>query len=172
MSHNCLVRAANQPSTVGLALFQPDIAANTGTILRLAACLGLDAHIIEPAGFPVSDYAFRRAGLDYLEHVRLTRHVDFDAFEQDRRAAGRRLVLLTTHAQASYVEHAFAPNDILLLGRESAGVSEPVRLAADASLRIPMAPGRRSLNVAMAAAMVVGEALRQLGGFHATQNEA
>ncbi|HMK79623.1 MAG TPA: tRNA (cytidine(34)-2'-O)-methyltransferase [Xanthobacteraceae bacterium] len=144
-----------------LALYEPDIAQNTGTILRLAACLGLNAHIIEPAGFPVSDRAFRRAGMDYLDQVTLTRHASWQAFEQWRHAAGLRLVLLTTRAATSYLDHRFARDEVLLLGRESSGVPEAVHVAADARLTIPMRIGMRSLNVAMACAMVVGEALRQ-----------
>jgi tRNA (cytidine/uridine-2'-O-)-methyltransferase len=144
-----------------VALFEPDIAQNTGTILRLAACLGVEAHIIEPAGFPVSDRAFRRAGMDYLDEVTLTRHASWAAFEQWRRATGLRLVLLTTRATTSYLDHRFGRDDVLLFGRESAGVPETVHAGADARLIIPLRPGLRSLNVAMACAMVVGEALRQ-----------
>jgi tRNA (cytidine/uridine-2'-O-)-methyltransferase len=143
------------------ALYEPDIAQNTGTILRLAACLGLDAHIIEPAGFPLSDRAFRRAGMDYLDQVTLTRHASWQAFEAWRHTAGLRLVLLTTRATTSYLDHRFARDDVLLFGRESSGVPAAVHAAADARLTIPMRAGLRSLNVAMACAMVVGEALRQ-----------
>jgi tRNA (cytidine/uridine-2'-O-)-methyltransferase len=144
-----------------VALFEPDIAQNTGTILRLAACLDLAAHIIEPAGFPVSDRAFRRAGMDYLDAVRLTRHASWGAFDHWRRGAGLRLALLTTRATTSYLDHRFSRADVLLFGRESAGVPDTVHAAADARLIIPIRPGLRSLNVAMACAMVVGEALRQ-----------
>jgi tRNA (cytidine/uridine-2'-O-)-methyltransferase len=147
-----------------LALYQPDIPQNTGTILRLCACLELSAHIVEPAGFPVTDRAFRRAGMDYLDAVDLTRHASFEAFETWRRDRGMRLVLLTTAATQSYVDFAYRDSDVLLFGRESAGVPEPVHAAADARLRIPLRPGLRSLNVAIAAAMVAGEALRQVGG--------
>jgi tRNA (cytidine/uridine-2'-O-)-methyltransferase len=147
-----------------IALYQPDIAQNTGTILRLAACLGVEAHIIEPAGFPASDRAFRRAGMDYLDHVRLVRHVTWAAFEAWRRERALRLVLFTTRSARSYLDHRFAAGDILLFGRESAGVPDEVHAAADARLLIPMRPGLRSLNVAMACAMAVGEALRQTGG--------
>jgi len=143
-----------------LALFEPDIAQNTGTILRLCACLGVAAHIIEPAGFPVSDRAFRRAGMDYLDQVTLQRHASWPAFDDWRRVAKLRLVLFTTKATTSYLDHRFG-NDLLLFGRESAGVPDPVHAAADARLLIPMRPGLRSLNVAMAAAMALGEALRQ-----------
>ena len=144
-----------------IALYEPDIPQNTGTILRLAACLGVEAHIIEPAGFPTSDRAFRRAGMDYLDQVSLARHGSWDAFEAWRRREGARLVLFTTAAGSSYLDHAFRPDDILLFGRESSGVPEKVHQAADARLLIPMREGLRSLNVAMACAMAVGEALRQ-----------
>jgi tRNA (cytidine/uridine-2'-O-)-methyltransferase len=144
-----------------IALYQPDIAQNTGTILRLAACLGVAAHIIEPAGFPVSDRAFRRAGMDYLDRVALTRHASWEAFTQWRRGARLSLVLLTTRATTSYLDHRFTANDVLLFGRESSGVPDAVDAAADARLMIPLRAGLRSLNVAMACAMVAGEALRQ-----------
>lgn len=147
---------------IRIALYQPDIAGNTGTILRMAACLGTAVDLVEPAGFDVSDRALRRAGMDYLEMAALTRHVDFARFEEQRRAAGRRLVLLTTRADLAYTRFRFAKDDTLLLGRESAGVPQSVHDAADARLTIPMPGGGRSLNVALAAAMVVGEALRQL----------
>jgi len=148
-----------------IALFEPDIPQNTGTILRLAACFGIEAHLIEPAGFPVSDRAFRRAGMDYLDAVKLVRHPSWDAFEAWRRAQGLRLVLFTTRATASYLDHRYEPRDMLLFGRESAGVPDRVHAAADVRLRIPVQPGLRSLNVAMTCAMAVGEALRQTGGF-------
>ena len=151
-----------------LALYQPDIPQNTGTILRMAACLRLGVDIIGPAGFAMSDRNLRRAGLDYLDHVEIVRHVDFERFDVARRAAGRRLVLLTTHADGSYLEFAYGRDDTLLLGRESAGVPDAVRALADATLRIPIAAGLRSLNIAVAAAMVAGEALRQTGGFGST----
>ena len=143
------------------ALFQPDIPQNTGTILRLAACLGIEAHIIEPAGFPASDRALRRAGMDYLDQVTIVRHASWHAFDAWRNADGGRLILFTTRAIASYLDHVFCSSDILLFGRESSGVSEQVHQAADARLLIPMRPGLRSLNVAMAAAMAAGEAMRQ-----------
>ncbi len=148
-----------------IALYEPDIPQNTGTILRLCACLGLEAHIIEPAGFPVTDRAFRRAGMDYLDRVAITRHGSFQAFEDWRRAERLKLVLLTTAAETSYLDHAFRTDQVLLVGRESAGVPEAVHAAADVRLRIPIAEGLRSLNVAMAVALVAGEALRQTRGF-------
>jgi tRNA (cytidine/uridine-2'-O-)-methyltransferase len=148
-----------------IALFEPDIPQNTGTILRLAACFGIEAHLIEPAGFPTSDRAFRRAGMDYLDAVKLMRHPSWDAFEEWRKAQDRRLVLFTTRASMSYLDHRYEPRDILLFGRESAGVPDHVHAAAEVRLRIPMQPGLRSLNVAMTCAMAVGEALRQTGRF-------
>jgi tRNA (cytidine/uridine-2'-O-)-methyltransferase len=147
-----------------IALFEPDIPQNTGTMLRLAACLGLEAHLIEPAGFPVTDRAFRRAGMDYLDQVALTRHRSWLEFERWRRAQGLRLVLFTTRAAASYLDHRYEPRDILLFGRESAGVPDYVHEAAETRLRIPMRTGMRSLNIAMTCAMAVGEALRQICG--------
>jgi len=146
-----------------IALFQPDIAQNTGTILRMAACFGLGVHIIEPTGFPITDRAFRRAGMDYLDHVALSRHASWPAFDAWRRSEKRRLQAFTTKAAVPYVDHAFSRADVLLFGRESAGVPETVHAVADARLIIPMHAGMRSLNVAMAAAMVAGEALRQVG---------
>src|SRR5262245_52195150 len=148
-----------------LALYQPDIAQNTGTMLRLAACLGVGVDVIAPAGFDMSDRALRRAGLDYLSHVEIARHVSFAEFEAARQGSGSRLVLLTTSGEVSYTSFAFRASDTLLLGRESAGVPGAVHAVADARLRIPMRPGLRSLNVAVAAAMALGEALRQTGGF-------
>lgn len=148
---------------VRIALYQPDIAGNTGTILRMAACLGLAVDLIEPAGFDISNRALKRAGMDYLEMAALTRHVDFQRFEEQRRTEGRRLVLLSTRAELPYTQFVFRDGDVLLFGRESAGVPEAVHDDANARLLIPMRGGGRSLNVALAAAMVVGEALRQLG---------
>ena len=146
-----------------IALYQPDIAGNTGTILRFAACMGIAVDIIEPAGFDLSDRNLRRAGMDYLEMAALTRHVDCDGFEHWRRRAGRRLVLLTTKAALPYTDFAFADGDVLLFGRESAGAPDKVHEAADARLLIPMPGGGRSLNLALSVAMVGGEAMRQLG---------
>ncbi|HEY7997197.1 MAG TPA: tRNA (cytidine(34)-2'-O)-methyltransferase [Pseudolabrys sp.] len=148
-----------------IALYEPDIPQNTGTILRLCACLGVEAHIIEPAGFPVTDRAFRRAGMDYLDRVAIARHGSFQAFDEWRASQRLGLVLLTTSATRSYLDHAFKDNQVVLFGRESAGVPEAVHQAADTRLRIPIAEGLRSLNVAMAVAMVAGEALRQTGAF-------
>lgn len=146
-----------------LALYQPDIAQNTGTMLRLAACLGVGVDVIAPTGFDMTDRALRRAGLDYLAHVEIARHASFADFEMARQRSGSRLVLLTTQAELPYTSFAFRVSDTLLVGRESAGVPETVHSAADARLRIPIRPGLRSLNVAVAAAMALGEALRQAG---------
>lgn len=150
-----------------LALYQPDIPQNTGTILRLSACLGVAVDLIGPAGFDLSDRSFRRAGLDYLDHAEIARHESFATFWASlaAREPRPRLVLLTTHATHTHVGFAFRETDVLLLGRESAGVPEAVHRQADARVRIPMRPGLRSLNIAVAAAMVLGEALRQTGGF-------
>jgi tRNA (cytidine/uridine-2'-O-)-methyltransferase len=147
-----------------LALYQPDIPQNTGTLLRTTACLGLGVDLIEPAGFAVTDRNLRRAGMDYLDTAVLTRHSGWTAFEAGRRSSGRRLVLLTTQGAVSYLDFAFRCDDILLVGRESAGVPDEVHDAADARLIVPMVAGMRSLNVAVAAVMVIGEALRQTGG--------
>jgi tRNA (cytidine/uridine-2'-O-)-methyltransferase len=146
-----------------IALFQPDIPQNTGTILRLCACLHVEAHIIEPAGFPVSDRHFRRAGMDYLDQVTIQRHDSWATFEQWRREKGFRLILFSTRGALPYLDYRYAADDVLLFGRESAGVPDDVVAAADARLVIPIEPGLRSLNVAMAAAMALGEALRQTG---------
>jgi tRNA (cytidine/uridine-2'-O-)-methyltransferase len=144
-----------------VALYEPDIPQNTGTILRLCACLGVEAHIIEPAGFPTSDRAFRRSGMDYLDQVAIIRHASWVEFQRWRLEARSHLILFTTRASLSYLDHAYRPDDILLLGRESSGVPNAVHQAADARLLVPMREGLRSLNVAMVAAMAVGEALRQ-----------
>jgi tRNA (cytidine/uridine-2'-O-)-methyltransferase len=154
----------DRTAPLAVALYQPDIPQNTGTILRMCACLGLAAAIIEPADFLSSGKHFRRAGMDYLAHVEIARYPHWAAFEEWRRATGRRLVLLTTKARLAYTAFGYSSNDILLFGRESAGVPAEVHAAADARLVIPLKPPMRSLNVAVAAAMVVGEATRQLGG--------
>ena len=150
-----------------LALYQPDIPQNAGTIMRLAACMGVAVDLIEPAGFDISDRNLRRAGLDYLDRLELRRHVSFTAFDSWRREARHRLVLATTRGSIPYPDFLFAPTDILMLGRESAGVPDSVHAAADARILVPMRAGLRSLNVAVAAAMMIGEALRQTGGFPA-----
>ena len=150
-----------------LALFEPDIAQNAGTMMRLAACLGLAVDLIEPCGFIVGDAKFRRSAMDYLDRIELVRHRSWAAFQATRlaRAQPGRLVLLTTRADRRYVDARFATDDTLLVGRESAGVPDAVHDAADLRLLVPMQPGLRSINVALAAAMVVGEALRQTNLF-------
>jgi tRNA (cytidine/uridine-2'-O-)-methyltransferase len=146
-----------------LALYEPDIAQNTGTMLRLAACLGIGVDIVEPCGFVLGDARLRRSGMDYMSHVDLTRHRSWASYLVDR--APGRLVLLTTRGSLAYTRASFEPGDTLLLGRESAGVPEAVHERADLRLRIPLRPGMRSINVALAAAMVLGEALRQIDAF-------
>ena len=149
-----------------LVLFEPDIPQNAGTLLRTAACLGLAADLIEPCGFILSDRHFRRAGMDYLKGVALVRHASWQAFEAARSpGACGRLVVLTTRACLSDLDFRFQADDDILVGSESAGVPDAVQAAADARLRVPMVRNARSLNVAVAAAMVLGEALRQTGGF-------
>lgn len=152
-------------SPLRLALYQPDIPQNAGTMLRLCACLGVAADIIEPAGFPVSDRHFRRAGMDYLDDVEIIRHASWATFDAARREEGRRLVLLTTRGAVSHAAFAFQPGDTLMVGRESAGAPDAVHEAAEARVVVPMRPKLRSLNVAVAAAIALGEALRQLNAF-------
>jgi tRNA (cytidine/uridine-2'-O-)-methyltransferase len=148
---------------IEIALYQPDIAPNTGAILRLAACFGLTVRIIEPAGFVWSDARLRRAGMDYLDHVRIVREPSWEKFQVAVRH--RRLILMTTAGDVVFHRFGFETNDVLLMGRESSGVPDHVHRASDARLVIPMRAGLRSLNVAMAAAIVTAEALRQTGGF-------
>lgn len=155
-----------------IALFQPDIPQNCGTILRMCACLNVEAHIIEPAGFPVSDRHFRRAGMDYLDQVQIVRHDSWTKFTEWRDRTGCRLVLLTTKGLIPYWQFRYEQTDVLLLGRESAGVPDEVAAVADARLVIPVQAGLRSLNIAVAAAMVAGEALRQTSWQTATSQGA
>jgi tRNA (cytidine/uridine-2'-O-)-methyltransferase len=150
---------------IDLALYQPDIAANTGTLLRLGACLGVPVHVIHPAGFAITQRNLARSGMDYLDRANLVEHASFAAFEDWRKAEQRRLVLLTTKASQSAYDTQYHAGDVLLLGRESAGVPEEVAAIADLRVRIPMQPGLRSINVAIAGSMIVGEALRQTGRF-------
>ena len=150
-----------------LALYQPDIPQNTGTILRMAACFGTGVDVIMPTGFDMTDRALRRAALDYLPHVAIARHESFEAFNAERLRNGRRLLALTTHGAVAHTHIAYEKEDVLLLGRESAGLPEAVHEAADARVRIPIARPLRSLNIAVAAAVVLGEALRQTGLFPA-----
>lgn len=152
-----------------LALFEPDIPQNAAAIIRLGACLGVAVDIIEPCGFLFSEAGFRRAGLDYVERADIRRHESWETFCAVRRG---RLVLLTTKASLSYTAFGFGLDDTLLFGRESAGVPDHLHDAADARIRIPLRTGLRSLNVAQAAAMALGEALRQTGGFVAEGDEA
>lgn len=146
---------------VELALYQPDIPQNLGAMLRLSACLGFGLHIIEPCGFPVDDKRLRRAGMDYIELANYETHSGWQSFQSMMVSRGTRLVLMTTKAGKSLYDHRFGPQDMVLFGRESAGVPNDVHVAADCRLLIPMRPGVRSLNLAMSAAMVAGEALRQ-----------
>jgi tRNA (cytidine/uridine-2'-O-)-methyltransferase len=145
-----------------LALYEPDIAANAGAMLRTCACLGVAAAIVEPAGFVFSDAKFRRAGMDYLDAVALRRHTSFAAFEAWRAGEGRRLALLTTRGGVDLLDFGFEPGDVLMVGRESAGVPEAVHSKADARVRIPIRSPMRSLNVGVAAAIALAEALRQI----------
>ena len=147
-----------------LALYEPDIPQNCGALIRLGACLGVAVDVIEPCGFLFSDKGLKRAGMDYVDQAEIVRHASWARFRERQNGAGR-LVLLTSKAQASYIDFAFAPDDTILLGRESAGVPQEVHDAVDARLLIPMRPGLRSINVAQAAAMVLGEALRQTRTF-------
>jgi tRNA (cytidine/uridine-2'-O-)-methyltransferase len=146
---------------VDIALYQPDIPPNVGTILRLGACLGVAVHIIEPAGFAWNEQSFRRAGLDYIDHAKILRHASYDFFCSVTK--GRRRLLLSTRATVPYTSFCFRQDDILLFGRESSGVPERVYRQVSERLTIPMRANMRSLNVAVACAMVLGEALRQTG---------
>ena len=146
-----------------IALFEPDIPQNLGAFIRLSACLAVPLEIIEPCGFPLDDKRIRRASMDYYDLARITRHASWAAFCRDRPPG--RLVLLTTRGARTFPEVAFEPSDTLLLGRESAGVPDEVHDAAELRLRVPLQNGARSLNVALAASMVLSEALRQTSGF-------
>lgn len=151
-----------------MALYEPDIPQNTGTILRLGACMGLGVHIIEPCGFPFSIKALRRSAMDYVDHVQLFHHLDFDHFLHWVKSENKRLILLTTKGADALPDFTFTDQDVMMLGRESAGVPDSVHAEADARVYIPMQAGMRSLNVALAGAMVVTEAIRQTGFFPAT----
>ena len=152
-----------------LALYQPEIPPNVGTILRLCACENVPLDIIEPCGFPFSERSLKRAGMDYIDRAQFTRHNSWEEFLDQRQKS--RIVLLSTRSQTPYTAFEFAPSDILLFGQESAGVPDHVHDSADARLCIPMVPDLRSLNVAVAAAMVLGEALRQTNQFPATESK-
>lgn len=148
-----------------LALFQPDIPQNAGTLIRLSACLGIALDVIEPCGFLWDEKRMRRAGMDYLDQARVARHSSWDAFRETAASSGRRIILLTTKASSRLDDFTFQASDTIMAGRESAGVPDAVAAQADAALRIPMRPGMRSLNIALAAAMAVSEAMRQLRVF-------
>jgi tRNA (cytidine/uridine-2'-O-)-methyltransferase len=150
-------------SMIEIALYQPDIPPNAATIMRMAACFGLKVRIIEPAGFTWSDSSLKRAGMDYLDRALVVRDPSWAAFREATK--GQRLILASTKADLPYTDFAFHPGDVLLMGRESSGVPGEVHAAADARLLIPMREGLRSLNVALACAIITGEALRQTGGF-------
>lgn len=148
-----------------LALIEPDIAGNVGTLLRTAACFGVDAHVVEPCGFAFSPAAFRRSAMDYADHATIRRHADRHSFVAAMRAEGRRLVLLTTAGDVPLYKAQFVAEDVLMLGSESSGAPADMHDAAALAVRIPMRPGLRSLNVAIAGGIVLAEALRQTGGF-------
>lgn len=167
VDHACSTLAKDEHLVMALdlALYQPDIAANTGTLLRLGACLGVPVHVIHPAGFAITQKNLARSGMDYLDHANLVEHNSFSAFEDWRISQGRRLVLMTTKSSSSLYKAQFVAGDILLLGRESAGVPDEVAERADLRIRIPMREGLRSLNIAIAGAMALGEAIRQTGSY-------
>jgi tRNA (cytidine/uridine-2'-O-)-methyltransferase len=146
-----------------LALYQPDIAGNTGTIIRLATCFGLPVDIIEPCGFPFSDRQLKRSAMDYARSARIDRRANFEEFMAAMRREGHRIVLLTSKGSLRLPDAEFRPNDVLLMGSEGAGVPGHVREQADLSVRIPMQSEFRSLNIAVAAGIALGEALRQTG---------
>lgn len=148
-----------------LALYQPDIPQNAGTLLRLSACLGVPVDIIEPCGFVLDERKVRRAGMDYIDHADYVRHSSWAAFSRTLAEHGRRLILLTTSGECRHDRFSFAAGDTIMVGRESAGVPAEVAASAFARIRIPMKTGPRSLNVALAAALATGEALRRLDGF-------
>jgi tRNA (cytidine/uridine-2'-O-)-methyltransferase len=150
---------------MNIALYQPDIAGNTGTIIRTCACLGLSVHIIEPAGFDISDRAFKRSGMDYIEQALVTRHIDFDAFNDWRKRHNKRLILATTKTSTSYTNFEFLPQDVVVFGRESCGVPDGVHICADARITITMNEGTCSLNLAVSVGIIAGEAVRQLKTF-------
>jgi len=146
-----------------LVLFQPDIPGNTGTLVRLAACMGVTIHIIEPAGFRLDEKAYRRAGMDYVEQAAIQKHLNWDSFETWRKLEARRSILLTTKAQTGYTDFEYKEKDLLILGRESSGAPDYVHEAVNHCLTIKMSGETRSLNMALSGAMVLGEAIRQVG---------
>ena len=153
-----------------LALYQPDIPQNTGAMLRLAACFAVPVDVIEPTGFVFGEAKMRRAGMDYWNRVEIRRHADWESFVAERRAAGSRLILMTTRGTLIYTDFAFRPDDTIVMGRESAGVPDSVHAACDAQLLVPMAAGSRSLNVAQTAAIALAESLRQIKAFPIISN--
>ena len=148
-----------------IALYQPDIPQNTGNILRLAACLGLSVDIIEPTGYIFDDKRFKRSSMDYINHVDYKKYIDWDSFYKWSKEQHFRLILLTTKSQKKYYEYQYKNNDILLFGRESAGVPKKIHQCVNERLLIPMQKGLRSLNVSSAASMIAGEAIRQLNSY-------
>ncbi|WP_417610370.1 tRNA (cytidine(34)-2'-O)-methyltransferase [Parasphingorhabdus sp.] len=148
-----------------IALYQPEIAGNLGTILRTCACMDVPVDIIEPCGFPFSDRSLKRAGMDYFEHVRYTRHADWDAFKRSHDSQNSRIILLTSKAEQPHYGYTYRATDILLFGSEGSGVPLTVHEQCDGRITIPMKPGMRSLNLAVSAGMALGEALRQTGQF-------
>lgn len=159
------------PSSLSLALFQPEIPSNTGSLMRLAACLGFPLHIIGPTGFAMNDKALRRAGMDYRETAVTHIHQDYDAFESSHAWSPPRIILMTTKATMPYTEFRFAPGDMIMMGRETSGAPDWLHDRADARLVIPMRPDQRSINMSLSAGLVMGEALRQTNGFPAVQTE-
>lgn len=146
-----------------LAMIEPDIAGNVGAVLRTAACFGCAAHIVEPCGFPFSDRALQRAGMDYAARARVTRHAGLVPFVAAMAAAGRRIILCTTRGAIAHTHFAFQPGDVITLGSEGRGAAQALHDAADAAVVIPMAPGCRSLNVSVTGGIILAEALRQNG---------
>lgn len=157
----CYLLSIRYTAIMQIALFEPDIPQNVGTIIRLAACMNVTLHVIEPCGFPFSIKALRRSAMDYINLVDIVQHKSWQHFNQQKQKNHWRLVLLTTKTKNNYLEFSFAEKDVLLLGRESAGVPNHVEQASDAQITIPMNKNTRSLNVAISAGMVLGEALRQ-----------
>lgn len=148
-----------------IALFRPDIAGNVGTILRMAACFGIPCDIIHPCGFPFSQRGLKRAGMDYLDQAEMAQHDDWAAFESFATGISSRIVLLSSKASVALPDAVFHPNDIILMGSESAGVPADIHTRADMRVHIPMRTGFRSLNVAVAAGIALSEALRQTGQY-------
>jgi len=163
MCHSPVYKLQKTEPALKIALYQPDIAGNVGTILRLSACLSVPCAIIEPCGFPFSDKALKRAGMDYAEAVEIERFADWQAFAQSAKVEGRRIALMSSKGSTSLYETEFLSGDILLFGSESAGVPNDVHEACDLRIRIPMQAGFRSLNVAVSAGIALSEALRQTG---------